>query len=67
MKRVIVNIPDKKEEFLLNLFKKHHLEIQVIEEEDENIMAKWIEEGMKSGEVSEDEVLQTLRKYGAEI
>ena len=30
--------------------------------EDENLIAKWIDEGMKSGEVSEQEIFDTLKR-----
>ena len=68
MKTIVVNIPDKKESFLLAFFKKHRLKARVVEaEEDETLMAKWIDEGMKSGEVTEEAVFETLRKNGVEI
>jgi len=68
MKTVIVNIPDKKENMFLDFFKKHHLKIHVLKpEEDEEMIAKWIDEGMESGEVSENEIFETLRKNGVKV
>ena len=65
MKSVIVNIPEDKETMFLNFLKKHHLNNQVIEpEEDEDLMVKWIDEGMKSEEVPLEKVYQYLRKHG---
>jgi hypothetical protein len=68
MKTVIVNIPDKKKNLFLDFFKKHHLKIHLVEkEEDEDLIAKWIKGGIDSGEVSEAQVLATLKKNGAKI
>jgi len=68
MKTIIVNIPDQKENFFMTLFKKHHLKPRVLQfEEDEDLIAKWIDEGMESGEVSEEVIFETLRKNGIEI
>ncbi|MBI3501347.1 MAG: hypothetical protein HY063_06085 [Bacteroidetes bacterium] len=67
MKTIIVNVPDKEENFFLTLLKKVHLKPHVLEKEDEDLIAKWIDEGMESGEVSEEEIFETLRKNGAKI
>lgn len=68
MTTVVLKIPDKKENQVMNYFKKHHLKIHIVEkEEDEDLIAKWIDEGMKSGEVSEEEVFETLRRNGVKI
>ena len=68
MKTIVANIPDKKENLLLSFFKKHRLKMRVVEqEEDETLLAKWIDAGMKSGEVSEEVVYETLRKNGVKI
>ena len=68
MKTVIVNIPDKKENLFLNFFKKHHLKMRVVErEEDETLMAKWIDEGMKSEDVSEEAIFEIFRKNGIKV
>lgn len=65
MKTVIVNIPDKKEKYFLSLIKKNRLRSWVLDdEEDEVLMAKWIDEGMKSGEIPIEKVLEHLRKHG---
>jgi len=68
MKTVIVNIPDKKENFFMDFFNKHRLKARVVEqEEDETLMAKWIDEGMESEDVPEDEIFEIFRKYGIEV
>ncbi len=68
MTTVIVKIPDGKENLSKEFFKKHHLKTRVLKaNEDEQLIAKWIDEGMKSGEVSEEKVLETLRKNGVKI
>jgi hypothetical protein len=68
MTTVIVKIPDGKENLSKQFFKKHHLKTRVLKaNEDEQLIAKWIDEGMKSGEVSEEKVLETLRKNGVKI
>ncbi len=68
MTTVIVNIPEKKENLFVDFLKKNHLKMQVIEsKEDEDLMAKWIDKGTKSPEVSEEVVFETLRKNGVKI
>jgi hypothetical protein len=65
MTTVIVNIPEKKEHLFIDFLKKNHLKMQILKsEEDEDLMAKWIDEGLKSPEVSEEIVFETLRKNG---
>ena len=68
MKTIVVKVPEKKENYVRQFLKRHHLKSQMIEkEEDEALIAKWINEGAKSEEVSEEEVLETLRKNGVKI
>ena len=67
MTTVVLKIPEKKENYFLRLFKKHRLKLQVLQEEDEDIMAKWIDEGMESEEVSEEEILKVFRKHGIKV
>ena len=68
MTTVVLKIPDKKENQVLSYFKKHHLKIHIVDnEEDEDLIAKWINEGIGSGEVSEEEIFATLRRNGAKI
>lgn len=67
MKTVIVNIPKKKENLFQNYLKKHRLKMRVVEpEEDEELMAKWIDEGMKSENVPLEKVYALLRKNGVD-
>ncbi len=68
MKTIIVKIPDKKENYLRNFLKKHRFKSRVLEvEEDEDLMAKWIDEGMKSEEVPEKEIFEIFRKHGIKV
>ena len=68
MKTIIVNIPEKDENFFTTLFKKFHLTSHVVtDEEDEDLIAKWIDEGMKSEDVSKEKIYATLRKHGVKI
>ncbi|MBI4646144.1 MAG: hypothetical protein HY738_05970 [Bacteroidia bacterium] len=68
MKTVIVNVPEKKENYFLNLFKKHHLKTRVIERvEDEDLMENWIDEGMESEDIPEEEIFKIFRKYGIKV
>jgi len=69
MKTVIVNIPEKKENFFLSLLKEFHYKSRVLteEEKEEMAIAKWINDGLESGDVSEVVVYNTLRKHGVKI
>ncbi len=68
MTTVVLKIPDKKETIFRSFLKKHHFRMRVIEkEEDEDIMAKWIDEGMKSEDVPEEEIYAIFRKHGIKI
>ena len=68
MKTIIVNIPDQKENFFIALFKKHHLKPHVLQqEEDEDLIAKWIDEGMESEDVSEEKIFEIFRKHGIKV
>ena len=65
MKTIVVNVPDNKEIFFLSLFKEHHLKMRVLEkEEDEDLMAKWIDEGMESEEILKEKIYEYMRKHG---
>ncbi|MBW8049808.1 MAG: hypothetical protein FVQ77_05615 [Cytophagales bacterium] len=68
MTTVVLKIPDKKENYFLSLFKKHRLKTRVLErEEDEDLIAQWIDEGMKSEDVSEEEIFEIFRKNGIKV
>ncbi len=68
MKTIIINVPEKDESFFTILFKKFHLNPHVVTgEEDEDLIAKWIDEGMKSEEVPKAKIYATLRKHGVKI
>jgi hypothetical protein len=67
MKTVIINIPDKKEDLLLSFLKKNHFKSRILKEEEleDEALAKWIDEGMKSKDVPIEKVFQLLEKHGA--
>ncbi len=69
MKTVIVNIPEKKEDFFLSLLKEFRYKSRVLSAEDKEDMAiaKWIDDGLDSEEVSEEVVFNKLRKHGVKI
>ena len=69
MKTVIVNVPEKDEDLFSALLKKLGFKSRVVseEEKEEAALAKWIDEGMKSEEVSEETMYATLRKHGVKI
>ena len=69
MKTIIVNVPDKDESLFSALIKKFGFKsLTLSEEEKEDIaLSKWIDDGMKTEEVSEETVFATLRKHGVKI
>ena len=69
MKTVIVNIPEKKEHFFLTLLKEFRFKSRVLtaEEKEEMAIARWIDEGLESEDVSEEVVFKTLSKHGIKI
>ena len=69
MKTIIVNVPDKDETLFSALVEKLGFKSHVVseDEKEEIALAKWIDEGMKTEEVSEQTVYTTLRKHGVKI
>ena len=69
MKTIVVNIPNRDENLFISLFQKLKLKTRVLteEEREEMAMAKWIDEGINSGEVSKKVIYQTLRKNGVKV
>ena len=69
MKTIVVNVPDRDENLFIALLQKLKFKTRVLTEEDreEMAMVKWIDEGMKSEDVSENKVFETLRKRGVKI
>jgi len=67
MKTVIVNIPEKEESFFLSLLKKFHFKSRVVSDEEleDEELARWINEGLKSEDVPIEKVFQLLEKHGA--
>lgn len=68
MKTIIVNVPEKEENFVTTLLKKFHLKPHVVsEEEDQDLIARWIDKGAESKDVPREKVLATLKKHGVKI
>jgi hypothetical protein len=66
MKTVIVNIPEKKEDFFLSLFKKNKLKSRVLTEDEKEELAivKWINEGLQSEDIPIEKIYSHFRKHG---
>ena len=69
MKTVIVNIPEKKQNFFFSLMKELKLKTQDVSSdfEEDKQLAKWIDKGMKSEDVPEEAVFAVLKKHGVKI
>ena len=69
MKTIIVNVTDKDENLFKALLQKMGFKSHVVseDEKEEAALAKWINEGLKTEEVSEETVYNTLRKHGVKI
>ena len=69
MKTIIINVPDKDESLFTALTRKLGFKSRLVsEEETEDVaLANWIDEGMKTEEVSEQAVFSTLKKNGVKI
>jgi len=69
MKTVVVNIQKKDERFFLEFLKKIKVKARVLTEaeREEMAMAKWIDEGMKTEDVSEKKIFSLLKKRGVKI
>ena len=69
MKTIIVNIPEKKEDFFLSLLKEFKFKSKVLtqDEKEDIAISKWINEGLKSEDVSEEVIFSTLRKHGVKV
>jgi len=65
MKTIIVNVPDKKEELFLSLMRELKLKTfdMSSEELEDKILARWIEEGMKTDDVPLEKVFEHFRKH----
>ena len=66
MKTVIVSIPDSKEKLVTSFLKKNRLKSRVVSEEEleDEALARWIEEGMKSEDIPIEKVFELLEKNG---
>jgi hypothetical protein len=69
MKTIIVSVPEKEENFFIALLKKFNFKSKVLTDEDleDKALAKWIDEGMKSEDVPEEEILEVFRKHGIKV
>ena len=67
MATMIVNIPEKEKSFFLALLKKFHFKSRELSEEEleDEALARWIDEGMKSEDVPIEKVFRLLEKHGA--
>lgn len=66
MKTIMVSIPEKEESFFLSLLKKLHFKSHVLtdEELEDEALAKWIDEGMKSEKIPIEKVYRLFEKHG---
>ncbi len=69
MKTIIINVPDKDESLFNALIRKFGFKSRLVgeDEKEETALAKWIDEGMETEEVSEKTVYSTLNKHGVKI
>lgn len=69
MKTIIVNVPDKDQNLFSALISKLGFKSRMVtdDEKEEIALAKWIDEAMKTDQVSEKTVFSTLRKHGVKI
>jgi hypothetical protein len=69
MKAVLVDLPEKDEAMFSALLKRLGLRSRTLSSEqlEDRATAEWILEGAVSEEISEDDVLQTLRSRGVEV
>ena len=69
MKTIIVSVPEKDENFFMMVLKKFRFTNRVLTDEDleDDALAKWIDEGMKSEEVPEEEIFKIFRKHGIKV
>ena len=67
MTTVILKIPEKKENYFLNWFKKHHLKPRIFQQaEDDDLIAQWIDEANKNEEIPVEKIYEYLRKHGVD-
>ena len=69
MKTLIVNIPDKDEALITEILKKFRFKMQVLSDADleDKAIAKWINEGLKTEDIPEEEVFEIFRKNGIKV
>ena len=69
MKTLIVNIPDKDEALITEILKKFRFKMQVLSDDDleDKAIAKWINEGLKTKDIPEEEVFEIFRKNGIKV
>ncbi len=69
MKAVLVDLPEKDEAMFSALLKRLGLRSRTLSSEqlEDRALAEWIMDGAVSEEISEDDVLQTLRNRGVEV
>ena len=69
MKTIIVNVPEKDETFFMTLLKKFRFQTRVLTDEDleDEALAKWIDEGMKSEDIPEEQIFEVFKKHGIKV
>ena len=70
MTTMLVNVPEKEKSFFLALVKKFHLKSKIVSEDEQADIwfSKMIDEAEEEGgEVSEEEIVKTLKRNGAKI
>lgn len=69
MKTLVIKVPDKDEELFLALLKRLGFRSHLLSEDEKEdaALAKWIHEGLKSEEVSEETILATLKKNRVKV
>ena len=69
MKAVLVDLPEKDEAMFSALLTRLGLRSRTLSSEqlEDRALADWILDGAVSEEISEDDVLQTLRNRGVEV
>lgn len=66
MKTIIVNVPENKENLLMKFIHELNLKSKVLTDEDfeDVVLAKWINEGMKTEDVPMETIFEVFKKNG---
>lgn len=69
MKTLIANIPDKDESLIMALMKKFGFKMRILSDNDfenEDAIAEWIDEGLKTEDMPAIKLYEYLRKHGVD-